>query len=89
MSGFKCNVTGATSNTPVATAQPPVWCEDDTSKCVSGAKQLIYWNQADGNNIEVSGNDLSGSPRSPAYNNKLGFSDGLLSFYFVSLPTTF
>ncbi|TFK65698.1 hypothetical protein BDN72DRAFT_772988 [Pluteus cervinus] len=74
--GFKCNVTGATSTTPIAPPQPPVWCEDDPSKCVQGSKQMLYWNQAQGDNIEVSGSDLSGEPKSPAYNAKCGFSDG-------------
>jgi len=73
---FKCNVTGATSTTPLATPRPPVWCEDDQSKCVKGAKQMIYWHQQDGNNIAVDGYDLSGSPKSPAYNAKCGFPDG-------------
>jgi hypothetical protein len=45
MIGYKCNVTGARSTTAIATAKPPVWCEDNTSKCVRGAKQMIYWNQ--------------------------------------------
>jgi len=76
MTGWKCKVTGATSTTPVAAAQPPVWCEDDQSKCVKGSKQMIYWNQQDGNNMEVTGYDLSGAQRSPAYNTKLGFADG-------------
>jgi hypothetical protein len=81
---FKCKVTGATSTTPVATPKPPVWCEDDPSKCVKGAKQMIYWNQQEGNNIQVDGYDLSGEFKSPAYNAKCGFSDGeflILSFY--------
>ncbi|KAG6816494.1 hypothetical protein H0H87_005575 [Tephrocybe sp. NHM501043] len=74
--GFKCNVTRATATNPLAIAKPPVWCEDDPSKCTKGAKQMIYWNQLDGNNIKVSGQDLSGQPKSPAYNQKLGFPDG-------------
>jgi len=40
MQGFKCIVTNARSTTPVAPAVPPVWCEDDQSKCVKGAKQV-------------------------------------------------
>ena len=83
---FKCRVNGASSTTPIAVAKPPVWCEDDTSKCVKGAKQMIYWNQKEGNNIEVTGSDLSGSPKSPAYNNKLRFSDGSC---FILLPLNF
>ncbi|KAG5634885.1 hypothetical protein H0H81_000415 [Sphagnurus paluster] len=81
--GFKCMVTGATSTAPVAVGKPPVWCEDDQSKCTKGAKQMIYWNQQDGNNIQVSGNDLSGHPKSPAYNSKLGFADGAQNDIFV------
>ncbi|KAG6889154.1 hypothetical protein C0995_003331 [Termitomyces sp. Mi166 len=81
--GFRCKVTGATSFAPVATAKPPVWCEGDASKCTKGAKQMIYWNQLDGNNVQVSGNDLSGHPKSPAYNQKLGFPDGAQNDIFA------
>lgn len=87
MAGYKCKVTGARSTTPIATAKPPVWCEDDTSKCVKGAKQMIYWHQMEGNNIEVQGYDLSGHPKSPGYNNKLGFSDGAQNDIFASVHT--
>lgn len=75
---YRCTVTNVspTSALRLAPAQPGVWCEDDPSKCTRGAKQMIFWNQAEGNNIEVSGSDLSGHPRSPAYNAKLGFADG-------------
>ncbi|KAI5986752.1 hypothetical protein F5J12DRAFT_898676 [Pisolithus orientalis] len=76
MEGFKCKVTNATSITPVGTPKPPVWCEEDQSQCVQGPKQIMIWNQAEGNNIEVSGDDLSGEPKSPAYNSKCGFQDG-------------
>lgn len=37
---------------------------------------MLYWNQASGNNIAVSGKDLSGKAKSPAYNAKCGFADG-------------
>jgi len=73
---FKCKVTGATATGAVAQGKPPVWCEDDPSKCVKGAKQMLYWNQAEGNNIEVSGFDHAGAHKSPAYNSKCGFADG-------------
>ncbi|KAG2341603.1 hypothetical protein BDR05DRAFT_936336 [Suillus weaverae] len=76
MQGFKCMVTGATSTTPIATPKPPVWCEEDQSTCTQGAKQILIWNQAEGNNIAVNGTDLSGNPKSPAYNSKCGFQDG-------------
>ena len=73
---FRCNVTGSTSHNAVAAGVPPVWCEGNPSACVKGAKQMLYWNQLDGNNIEVSGYDLSGGHKSPGYNAKCGFSDG-------------
>ena len=76
MEGFKCKVTNAKSTTPVGTPKPPVWCEDDQSKCVQGPKQIMIWNQLEGTNIEVEGEDLSGSQKSPAYNAKCGFKDG-------------
>ena len=62
MQGFKCMVTGATSTTSIATAKAPVWCEEDQSTCTQGAKQILIWNQAEGNNIVVSGNDQSHTP---------------------------
>ena len=76
MQPFKCRVTGATSVTPVAAAQPPRWCEGNPDACVKGAKQMVSWHQASGNNIVVDGWDLSGRPKSPTYNAKLGFADG-------------
>ncbi|KAF8161583.1 hypothetical protein B0H34DRAFT_841179 [Crassisporium funariophilum] len=76
MQPFKCRVTGNTGEAAVATAVPPVWCEDDQTKCVQGPKQMVYWNQLEGNNVEVSGFDLAGDPKAPTYNVKLGFSDG-------------
>jgi len=87
---FRCKVTGATSTAPISTPKPPVWCEDDPSKCVKGAKQMIYWNQLDGNNIEVDGYDLSGGHKSPAYNTKCGFPDGEYKrvFHFFLLHST-
>ncbi|KAG5642766.1 hypothetical protein DXG03_002145 [Asterophora parasitica] len=84
---FKCQVTGATSVTPLAAPKPAVWCEDDQSKCVKGAKQMIYWNQKTGNNIKVSGYDLARSPKSPAYNQKLGFADGAQNDIFAGPPS--
>ncbi|KXN90938.1 Cell division control protein 15 [Leucoagaricus sp. SymC.cos] len=49
---------------------PP--CPDGGCICVVGIL-MIYWNQLEGNNIDVSGQDLSGIPKSPGYNMKLGF----------------
>jgi hypothetical protein len=46
---------------------------------------MVYWNQNSGNNVEVSGWDLNGDPKSPAYNSKMGFSDGESSLSFCSV----
>ena len=72
----KCMVTGATSTRAVAPAKAPVWCEDNQSNCVQGPKQMIFWNQLDGNNVVTTGYQLEGNEKSPAYNMKLGFRDG-------------
>jgi hypothetical protein len=40
MQGFRCRVTGKTGSSAVAPAVPPVWCEDDKSKCIQGPKQV-------------------------------------------------
>ncbi|KAI6017388.1 hypothetical protein PISMIDRAFT_414489 [Pisolithus microcarpus 441] len=92
MEGFKCMVTNATSTTPLGTPSAPVWCEEDQSQCVQGPKQIMIWNQLEGNNIEVSGLDLSGMPKSPAYNTKCGFKDGAQDDIFAtnasSTPST-
>jgi hypothetical protein len=45
MAGYKCNVTGSTSSKKVAAAKVPVYCADDATKCVKGAKQMIAFNR--------------------------------------------
>lgn len=45
MAGYKCDVTESTSTKKVAPAQVPVYCEDDETKCVKGAKQMIAFNR--------------------------------------------
>ncbi|KAL4865341.1 hypothetical protein BDV12DRAFT_211111 [Aspergillus spectabilis] len=70
MAGYKCNVTGATSTSQLAPAQPPVYCENDESKCISGAKQMIAWNQRTGNNVDPP------SGKTPMYNDAWGFRNG-------------
>jgi hypothetical protein len=76
MAGYKCNVTGATSTTPVGTAKPPVFCADDSSKCQAGPKQMIIWNQAEANNVSPS------NGQSPGYNAKNGFANGKISLSY-------
>ncbi|KAK3214610.1 hypothetical protein GRF29_19g760106 [Pseudopithomyces chartarum] len=53
-----------------APAQAPVYCADDASKCVKGAKQMIAWHQETGNNIETA------DGISPGYNEKCGWTNG-------------
>ncbi|KAJ6448877.1 hypothetical protein C8R45DRAFT_1045484 [Mycena sanguinolenta] len=83
MQGFRCNVTGQPGDAALAPAVPPTWCQDSPANCSTGARQMIYWNQAEGNNIEVSGYDESGSPKSPAYNSVLGFDEGCYSSLII------
>lgn len=92
MQGFRCIVTGSSGRTIKYPAVPPQWCEEDPASCVGGPKQvwlhyhlriptnivfqMIYWSQAEGNNVEVNGNDKFGNPKSPAYNANMGFENG-------------
>jgi hypothetical protein len=50
---------------------------------------MVYWNQNSGNNVVVTGWDLNGDPKSPAYNSKMGFADGKSSFIFLSGHSVF
>ncbi|KAJ7352486.1 hypothetical protein DFH08DRAFT_1078162 [Mycena albidolilacea] len=84
MQGFRCNVTGQPGETALAPAVPPTWCEDSPADCTTGARQMIYWNQAEGNNIDVEGNDSRGFPKSPAYNSVLGFEEGAQHDIFLT-----
>lgn len=40
MQPFRCKVVGDTGNAAVRPGVPPVWCEDDPSKCIVGPKQV-------------------------------------------------
>ncbi|KJA14486.1 hypothetical protein HYPSUDRAFT_150365 [Hypholoma sublateritium FD-334 SS-4] len=84
MQGFRCTVTGSKTN-PVRTikypAVAPQWCQDNSAQCVTGPKQMIYWQQAEGNNVVVSGNDKYGFPKFPVYNMNMGFPNGTLTMY--------
>ena len=74
---YRCKVIpDSTPAKTIGTPNPPVWCEDDQSKCVQGPKQAMIWNQLERNNTFVEGNDLSGHPKRPGYNTKCGFQDG-------------
>ena len=62
MTGFKCNVTGSTSDVPLAKAQVPRRCgadpehgkpDADLGNCTYGAKQPFYWFQFERNNVRT------------------------------------
>lgn len=81
---YKCQVTGASSGAKqLAEAKPPVWCENNEGGCTTGAKQMVFWGQLDGDNISVDGQDAAGEPKSPGYNEKCGFKTGAQSDIFV------
>ncbi|KAI1077968.1 hypothetical protein F5B20DRAFT_582785 [Whalleya microplaca] len=70
MQNFRCHVTGSTSTKKVSAAKAPVYCGRGDTPCISGAKQMIAWNQRDGNNVETPDNI------SPGYNEKMGWNAG-------------
>ncbi|KAL0575838.1 hypothetical protein V5O48_006128 [Marasmius crinis-equi] len=71
MQPFKCMVTGTPGTRPVAPAKPAVYCEHNQQECTQGAKQMIYYNQLEGNNIE-----FDPAKGNPTYNERLGFKNG-------------
>ena len=73
---FRCKVSNWRSTTPVGKPKPPVWCENNPDGCVKGPKQMVYWNQNEGNNVYVTGWDAAGEPKSPGYNWRMGFANG-------------
>ena len=70
MNAFQCKITGATATTPIPQGQVPVRCVDDSSKCIKGAKQPFYWDQAERNNM------FEGIYTPPLYLDSYGFADG-------------
>lgn len=62
MNGFQCNITGSTSNVPLAKSQVARRCgadpengkmQDAPGNCTFGAKQPFYWFQKERNNVSV------------------------------------
>lgn len=95
MAGYKCTVTGSNSTKQVAPAQAPVYCADDESKCVAGAKQMIVFQRKPSSTLshrfsaranliqtEESGNNVEVSDGStPMYNEVCGFENGMPYFF--------
>ncbi|KAI0264500.1 hypothetical protein BC834DRAFT_970824 [Gloeopeniophorella convolvens] len=78
MTGFQCNMQGATSTTPLPRPKVPTRCGADPdnnvpanpANCTLGAKQPFYWYQAEGNNMH------EGTYTPPLYTNLYHFLDG-------------
>ncbi|KAH9917023.1 uncharacterized protein B0H18DRAFT_1036276 [Fomitopsis serialis] len=79
MNGFRCNVTGATSDVALAQPQVPRRCGSDPDNdrpeanfgnCTWGAKQPFYWLQQERNNM------FEGYYSPPFYTNLYNFLDG-------------
>ncbi|KAH9847529.1 hypothetical protein C2E23DRAFT_848249 [Lenzites betulinus] len=86
MNGFKCNITGSSSNTPLAKPQVPRRCGADPDfgkpdaapgNCTYGAKQPLYWFQAERNNM------FEGTYAPPFYLDLYNFKDGSQDDIFV------
>ncbi|KAI0806134.1 hypothetical protein BC629DRAFT_1485399 [Irpex lacteus] len=86
MNGFKCNITGATSNTPIAKPQLARRCgadpqngkpEASPGNCTYGAKSPFYWLQAERNNM------FEGYYSPPFYTDLYNFKDGAQNDIFV------
>lgn len=76
MQGFKCMVTGSNSNRRLAPAQPPRYCPN-FNDCVRGAKQMIVFQQAEGNNVVQPQGDFV------SYSADWGFSPGAQNDIFL------
>ncbi|GKT43293.1 uncharacterized protein ColSpa_03474 [Colletotrichum spaethianum] len=76
MQNFRCKVTNPARSKKLGVAKAPVACRDDSKKCVAGPKQMIAWNQAEGNNVADIG-------YSPGYNARMGFKPGAQTDIFV------
>lgn len=86
MNGFRCNITGSTSDVPLAAPKVARRCgtDPDNSKtfsapgnCTYGAKQPLYWLQAERNNV------FEGDHSPPVYNDRYNFLDGAQDDIFI------
>ncbi|PPQ95450.1 hypothetical protein CVT26_008469 [Gymnopilus dilepis] len=86
MNGFRCNVTGSTSNFPVAQSKVARRCGADPTNgkmqaapanCTYGAKTPFYWFNLERNNM------FEGTYSPPVYNDLYNFLDGAQDDIFV------
>ena len=87
MQPFRCNVTGATSTVPVGKPSPPQYCAGDDANCVKGPKQIMVWNQLEGNNFNMTANPNWSVAMAPGYNPKCGFACGTLIYVSTTVMT--
>jgi hypothetical protein len=93
MNGFKCNITGSTSDVPLAEPKVPRRCGKDPENqkfadapgnCTYGAKAPFYWFNTERNNM------FEGFYSPPFYNDLYNFKDGAQDDIFIdsydSLP---
>ncbi|KAF9238557.1 hypothetical protein BU15DRAFT_75246 [Melanogaster broomeanus] len=93
MNGFQCRVTGSTSTVALATSKVARRCGADPANgkpnavpgnCTYGAKQPLYWFQAEQNNM------FEGTYSPPFYNDLYNFKDGaqndIFQNYYASIP---
>ncbi|KAF8839535.1 hypothetical protein BDN67DRAFT_969936 [Paxillus ammoniavirescens] len=93
MNGFQCRITNSTSTVGLATSKVARRCGADPANgkanavpgnCTYGAKQPLYWYQAEQNNM------FEGSYSPPFYNDLYNFKDGaqddIFQGYYASIP---
>lgn len=93
MNGFQCNVTGSTSDVPLAKPKVARRCGADPdnkklqsvpANCTYGAKAPFYWFQAERNNM------FEGTFSPPVYNDLYNFLDGsqddIFEDSYLSIP---
>jgi len=79
MNGFRCQVTGSTSNNALLKPEVPKRCTNNPSACNQGAQQPLYWFQAEGNNMDNTQYDP------PFYQDEWGFFDGAQNHIFSNV----
>ncbi|GAA6016275.1 hypothetical protein JCM10207_000454 [Rhodosporidiobolus poonsookiae] len=74
MTGFLCKITDATSAARWSEPQDAIWCGDDPSKCVKGARRPMYAYNTPNNIPFWDENDPNA--KRPGYNSNCGWDDG-------------
>ncbi|BGP49633.1 hypothetical protein JCM10450v2_005534 [Rhodotorula kratochvilovae] len=74
MTGFLCKIDGATSTAKWDDPQNAVWCAEDPSKCVTGARRPMYAYNNPNNVPEW--DSTNPNAKRPGYNSDWGWKDG-------------